>query len=263
MKINRKEVYRVKTGAINFVNQFGTKCETNDLNTYYCVAVRNRSGKIIHFNELVTGTPLVKRVYEKNECDYDDFEDMYYSYAFDKDREIMQVGDVDVELDQDYKVEELQDYIKTSKGSIADSLETLEIRAIELTCDGYDPSQTMEYYNKRLFLCYLGDDFIVLSANRNPLGIFNGYREINTGRKVIKHSGDGFNEFDNLVNLNRQLIDPDIPPIDRSILATRELTVDEFKAYMDLTAEEVEAKISIFLAKKSRERVLDLHPITK
>ncbi len=263
MQINRRDVYRVKTGAINFVNQFGTKCETNDLNTYYCVAVRNSRGKIIHFNELVTNKTLVKRVYEKNECDYDDYEDMYYPYAFDKDRELMQIGDVDIELDQDYTVEELQKYIKTSQESIATSLETLEMRAIESTCAGYDSSQTMEYYNKRLFVCYLGDDFIILSANRNPLGIFNGYREINTKRKVIKHSGDEFNEFDNLINLNRQLMDPDIPPVDRSILATRELTVDEFTAYMDLTAEEVEAKISNYLAIRSRERVLDFHPVTK
>ena len=264
MKIYKKDVYRIRTGAVNSINQYGTKFEMDDLNTYYCIAVRNSREKIIHFNEIVTGTPLVKRVYEKNESYDDDYEDMYYPYAFDKTREMMQIGDVDIEIDQDFKLEELQTYIKKSKESIAVSLETLEIRAIEVTCDGYDPKQPMEYYNKKLFLCYLDDDFIVIKANRNPLGIFSGYREIVTGRKVIRHVGDEYcNDFDNLINLNRQLMDPEITPIDRSVLATRELTVDEFKEYMDLTPEEVEAKISNFLAKKSRERILNFPHVTK
>ncbi|MDE5630742.1 MAG: hypothetical protein K2I70_03990 [Bacilli bacterium] len=260
MKINKSDVYRVKTGAINYINEYGTKVKTNALNTYYCIPVRNHRGKIITFNEILTGQALVKRVYIKNEC-CDDYEDTYYPYAYDKTREMIQIGDVDIVIDQDFTTEELQNYVKQKKESIAISLETLEIRSIELTCNGYDTSQPMDYYHKKLFLCYLDDDFIVVSARRNPLGIITGYREIITGRKVIRHTGDEFNEFDNLIHLNRQLMDPEITTIDRSILATRELSSREFKDYMDLTPEEVEAKIADYLAKLSRERVLDYEPI--
>ncbi|MDE6292659.1 MAG: hypothetical protein K2L98_03145, partial [Bacilli bacterium] len=82
----------------------------------------------------------------------------------------------------------------------------------------------------------------------------SGYREINTGRKVIKHTGDDACDFDYLINLNRRLMDPEITPVNRYVLATRELTVEEFENYMNLTPEEVEAKISIFIAKLSRKR---------
>ncbi|MCX4365629.1 MAG: hypothetical protein OSJ70_07645 [Bacilli bacterium] len=260
MKIDRKDVYRVRAGAINSINKYGTKFDTVELNAYFCIPVRNRHGKIIAFNELKTGMPLVKRVYLKNECWDDEHEDMYYPYAYDKTREMMQVGDIDVQIDQDYNTEALRRYAKWSKENITASLNCLERNSIQLTCSGYDSKQPMDYYNKKLFLCYLDDDFIIISARRNPLGILTGYREIITGRKVIRHSGDEYSEFDNIINLNRQLMDPDIEPIDRSILATRELSVAEFEDYMDLTPEEVEAKISNYLAKLSRERVLDYEP---
>lgn len=263
MKIDRKDIYRVKTGAINYINEYGTRVKTDALNTYYCIPVRNRHGKIIRFNEILTGKPLVNRVYLKNECDSDDYEDVYYPYAYDKTREMTQIGDIDIVIDQDFKAEDVQNYVKQSKDAVAVSLETLEIRSIELTCDGYDASQSMEYYNKKLFLCHLDEDFIVVSARRNPLGVITGYREIITGRKVIRHTGDEFNEFDNLIHLNRQLMDPEIDAIDRSILATRELRIDKFNDYMDLTPEEVEARISKYLAKLSRERVLDYDTLSK
>lgn len=263
MKIDRKDVYRVKAGAVNYINDYGTKVKTDELNTYYCIPVRNHRGKIITFNELLTGIPLVKRVYIKNECCDDDYEDTYYPYAYDKTREMTQIGDVEVEIDQDYKTEELQKYVGQSKEKVAISLETLEMRSIKLTCDGYDSTQPMEYYNRKLFLCYLDDDFIIVSARHNPLGIMTGYREINTGRKVIRHTGDEYSEFDNLIHLNRQLMDPEIDPIDRSVLATRELSTAEFKDYLDLTPEEVEAKISNYLAKLSRDRALQYEPLSK
>lgn len=254
MKIDRSNIYRVKAKAINCINASGTKFESEELNTYYCIPVRNSRKKIITFNELLTGTPLVKRVYEKNECCDDDYYDEYYPYAYDKSRETYQVGDVDVEIDQNFETEEVLKYAEQSAEMIAENLKTLEIRAIEKTCDGFDPNQSMAYYNKQLFLCYLDDDYIIVSARRNPLGIMSGYRELHTKRKVIKHTGDDACDFDYLINLNRQLMDPEITPVNRYVLATRELTVEEFEQYMNLTPEEVEAKISIFIAKLSRKR---------
>ncbi len=75
MKIDRKDVYRVRAGAINSINKYGTKFDTVELNAYFCIPVRNRHGKIIAFNELKTGMPLVKRVYLKNECWDDEHEE--------------------------------------------------------------------------------------------------------------------------------------------------------------------------------------------
>lgn len=257
IKIDRKDVYRVEVGAVTYVNCYGTKVETRHLNTYFCVAVRNASNKIITFNELKTGKPLVKRVYmDEIHDDEDDYEDMYYPYAYDDSVEI-QNGDVEVNIDQNYETDELQKYVQYGKDGVAESIDTLDMRAIEQTCAGYDLSQTMEYYNKKLYLCPLGDDFIIVSARFNPFGAIVGFRELITGRKVIKRKrvSDDFNEEDFLID--RKLKNPEITLIDCSKLATRELTVAEFESYMALTPEEVEAKISNYLAKLSKERGLN------
>lgn len=256
MQINRKDVYRVTTGAINYINEYGTKTAYNELNTYYCIPVRNSRGKIITFNELITGKPLVKRVYLKNEC-CEEYEDMYYKYAYDKGRDVTQIGDVEIILDQDYETDELRKYVGSNREALSISLDNLELRAIASTSEGYSEDKTMEYYDKKLYICPLDDDFIIVTDRRSPFGTIVGFREIITGRKVIRRTGDEYNEYDYLINLNRSLMDPEINVIDRTVLATRELSVPTMEGYMELTPEEVEAKISNYLAKLSRERVID------
>lgn len=257
MKINRKDIYRVKVGAVYSINSYGTKTKSDNLNTYYCVPVYN-SRRIIGFKELLSDKELVKRVYEDNECCDDFYKDKYYPYAYDKTREFIQIGDIDVEIDQDYETEELQKYVNFNKDAVAESIDSLELNAIRQTCEGYDPKRTMEYYNKELYLCPLDDDFIVVKPCC-MFGIITGFRELITGRKVIKRTSEEL-EYDYLINMNRKLVNLKIEPIDFSVLATRGLKVSEFEDYMDLTPEEVEAKIANHLAKKSRERGLDYQP---
>ncbi len=263
MKINRKDVYRVAASAITDVNRYGTKIECDKINTYFGIPVRNSHGRIITLNELVTGRPLVKYVYTKNEC-FEEYEEVYYPYAYDKKRDMPQIGDIEVEVDQDYETSELQQYVANAKEAIDSSLESLELRAIAQTSAGYNEGKDMDYYNKPLYICPLyDDDFIIVSATRSPLGPLTGFRELITGRKVIKHTETEYDESDRMLNLNRSLMDPEIDPINFSVLATRELTVKEFEEYMDLTPEEVEAKISNYLAKLSRERLIDYKQVTK
>lgn len=258
-----RDIYRVNTGAVSIVNNHGVKIKADYLKTYYCIPVRNARQKIVAFNELLTGIPLVKRVYEKNECYDNDYKDIYYPYNYGKSNQVVQVGDVDVEIDQDYDDKELQEYLHHNKENLenlSDSIKTLEIRAIEQTCDGYASCQTMEYYNKKLYLCPLDDDYIIV-APYNIFGTHIGFKELQTERKVIKRDDEPISDY--LIHLNRQLMNPEITPINLSILATRKLTVEEFKSYMDLTPEEVEAKIANYLAKKSREREINRQQLIK
>lgn len=263
MKLNRKDVYRVTTGAVCYVNDYGTNTECEKLNTFYCIPVYNSRGKIITLNEVLTNQPLVKRVYVKNECWDDDYNEMYYSYAYDKTRDLPQIGDVEVKVDQKYQTEELVRYVGYNPAAIKKALDTLELRAIKKTCDGYEEGKGMDYYNQKLYVCPLDDDFIIVSARKNLLGNVGGFRELITKRRVIKRTSDECYDYDHLINLNPVLKNRDIENIDLTVLATREIPVSVMEKYMELTPEEVEAKISNYLAKLSRESVVDPKMLTK
>lgn len=263
MKLNRKDAYRVNIGAVSDVNKFGTLTKYEKIDTFYCVPVRNSRGLIITLNEVLTNTPLVKRVYDKNNFYEDEYDEVYYDYAYDKTRDMPQIGDIEVIVDQDYETDELREYVAQNPADVKKSLDTLELRAIENTSDGYCEDKKMDYYNQKLYICPLDDDFIIVSARTTPLlGNINGFRELITKRMVIKRTSDECYDFDHLVNLNPTLESVDIKNINLSILATREIPVDVMESYMELTPEEVEAKISIYLAKKSRERI-DEKKLTK
>lgn len=210
--------------------------------TLYAVPMY-KGKKIIGYKEAITGKPIVDHLYLGDGESFNE-EDSFYIYNRKKwadGRRLYHVGDVCVEVKDSIKIEKLKKYLEQDPADMLELIAELPYLAIKENCSGYSEDKDLEYYNKDLVLYYLNDEPLVLVPKRtfDKTDIAH-YKELVTGKKIIKRAFvDGVSEFDYLFE-HGQL---EIPEVDPSFIATRELTPAQFDEYLNKT--ELDIKLAV------------------